>query len=191
MIRNSTIRLKKGNCKHPGCGYYGELLGGKCQNHYWGDRRMASAARLEEKELKQNKSLSAVVEDLDAVFSQYVRLKVSDENGYCVCYGCSKVYYWTEMQCCHYIPRIHMGTRFLEENCFCGCISCNKNDGGKLSSYSEHFAALIERERIGGVEALEEQARTEYSFSVSELKSLISFYSKEVGRLRKTKPLKD
>src|ERR1700744_2840893 len=101
----STIRQKKGNCSHPGCGYNGSLIGGKCQNHYWGDRRMKSVARLEEKELVKDESLSAVIEDLDAVFSQFVRLRDSDENGYITCYCCGARFYWTDCDCMHFIPR--------------------------------------------------------------------------------------
>lgn len=186
----STIRQKKGECEHPGCTYKGPLTKNLCPTHYWAGIKMKSAAKFEEKELELNESLSTVVDDFDTVFSQYIRLKASDENGYCVCYGCSKVYYWTDMQCCHYIPRTHMNTRFLEENCVCGCQQCNKNEGGNLSSYSVHFGNLIERDRVGGVEALEEQARMEYSYGISEIKGRISFYNKEVNRMRKTKPLK-
>jgi len=190
MGYGSTIRPKLGVCNHPGCSYKGPLTKGKCQPHYWTGIKLKSAAKFEERDLEQNENLSTVIDDLDVIFSQYIRLKASDENGYCVCYGCSKGYYWTEMECCHYIPRIHKNTRFLEENCFCGCHSCNKNDGGKLSSYSVHFGNLIERDRVGGVELLEEQARTEYNYTVSEIKELISHYSKEVRVMRKKKPMK-
>lgn len=187
---NSSIRIKEGRCKHPGCSYGGPLTKGLCNFHYWNGVKLRSVSKLEEKELQENESLSIVIEDLDSVFSQWIRLKNSDENGYCTCYGCSKVYYWTEMQCCHYIPRIHKNTRFLEENCFCGCPNCNKNEGGRLSSYSEYFGNLIERDRVGGVEALEEQARIEYNYGVSELKGLISYYSKQVSAIKKSKPMK-
>lgn len=190
MRYGSTIRQKKGTCKHPGCGKNGPVTKGLCSVHYWMKIRLKSAAKFEEQELEQNESLSTVMQDLDVLFSQWIRLKASDDNGYCVCYGCGAVHYYTEMQCCHYIPRSHKNTRYLEENCVCGCSFCNKNEGGKLSSYSEHFGNLIERDRSGGVEALEEQARMEYSYTVSEVKGLISFYSKEVGTLRKKKPLK-
>ena len=190
MYRSSTIRPKIGNCQHPSCSYVGPLTKGLCGPHYWTGVKMKSAAKFEEKELEQNESLSTVIEELDILFSQYIRLKASDENGYCTCYGCSKVLYWTEAQAAHYIPRSHMNTRFLEENVVCGCPSCNKNSGGKLSSYSSHFGNLIEKDRVGGVEALEDQAKVQYNYSVSEIKGLIAFYSKEVGRMRKSKPLK-
>lgn len=190
MAYGSTIRQKKGTCQHPGCGKFGPTTKSLCSVHYWQAVRLKSAAKFEEQELQQNETLSTVIEDLDIVFSQYIRLKASDENGYCTCCGCDKVYYWTEMESCHYIPRAHKNTRFLEENCVCGCHSCNKNEGGLLSSYSTHFGNLIEKDRPGGVEYLEEQARMEYNYGISEIKGLISFYSKEVNRMRKTKPLK-
>lgn len=189
-MKNSTIRQKIGHCEYPGCSYNGPLTKKLCPSHYWSGIKLRSAAKFEEKELQQNESLSTVIDDLDTIFSQYVRLKASDENGYCICYGCLKVYYWTDMQCCHYIPRAHMNTRFLEENCACGCQTCNKHEGGFLSSYSIQFGELIEKNRKGGVEALEEQARMEYNYGISEVKSLISFYSKEVTAMRKTKPMK-
>lgn len=190
MGYGSTIRPKYGNCQHPGCKIYGPLTKKLCSIHYWQSIKLKSAEKFEKIELEQNESLSTVIDDLDVVFSQYVRLKSSDDNGYCVCYGCSKVYYWTNMECCHYIPRGHMNTRFLEENCVCGCHGCNKNEGGKLSSYSIHFGNLIEKDRTGRVEYLEEQGRMDYNYSISEVKELVSYYSKEVNVMRKIKPLK-
>jgi len=187
---NSTIRQKKGKCSHPGCGYQGPLTKSMCPSHYWSGIRLKSAAKFEEQELQQNETLSTVIDDLDVVFSQYIRLKASDENGYCGCLGCGRGYYWTDMECCHYIPRVHKNTRFLEENCLPGCHSCNKNEGGLLSSYSPHFGNIIEKDRSGGVEYLEEQARMEYNYGVSEIKGLISHYSRLVNKMRKTKPMK-
>lgn len=186
MLRNSTIRAKQGNCSHPGCTYYGPLTKGKCHNHYWSDIRMKSVARLEEKEISQNESLSTVLEDLDLIFSQFIRLRDSDENGYVTCPCCGSVNYWTECDNMHFIPRIHKNTRYSEENCYGGCRSCNQLKDGNIAA----FGAFIERLRPGGVDLLEEQARVAYSFTVWEIKSLISHYSKEVNRMKKTKPLK-
>lgn len=185
MSYNSTIRQKTGHCSHPGCNYKGSLIGGKCQNHYWSGRRMVSAARFEEKELEQNQSLSTVIEDLDAVFSQYIRLKNSDENGYITCY-CGAVVYWTEADNSHFVPRAHMNTRFSEDNCNPSCRKCNQTLKGNLLVYG----AWLEANRPGSVEALEDQARVRYDYTVSELKGLISYYSKEVNQMRKKKPMK-
>lgn len=182
----STIRQKKGVCSHPACNYSGPLTKGLCQNHYWSAIRMKSVAKLEEKEAIRNESLSAVIDDLDVVFSQYIRLRDSDENGYVTCYCCEGFVYWTDAQCMHFMPRIHKNTRFSEGNCHGGCKNCNERKGGNLKVYGEH----LERDRPGTVEALEEQARAPYNYDVPELKGLISHYSKEVKRLKKLKPLK-
>ena len=186
MPYGSTIRQKKGNCAHPGCGYYGPLIGGKCESHYWGDRRMKSVARLEAKELERYESLSAVVEDLDAVFSQFIRLRDSDENGYITCYCCGRVEYYTDCDCMHFQDRDHMNTRFSEDNCKGGCRICNQRKDGNLRAFAEH----LEQDRPGSVEALEEQARAPYKYDVPELKSLIAYYSKQVKAMKAKKPMK-
>jgi hypothetical protein len=147
---------------------------------------MKSVARLEEKEVERDESLSAVIEDLDAVFSQFIRLRDSDENGYLHCYCCSVSVYWTEAESMHYVPRIHKNTMFSEDNCHGGCKTCNGPKRGNLEAYAEH----LERDRPGIVDALEEQARAPYKYDVPELKGLISYYSKEVRRMKKLKPMK-
>jgi hypothetical protein len=186
MAYGSTIRQKKGNCSHPGCVYFGPLIGGKCNSHYWSAVKMKSVAKLEEKEEAKYERLADVMEDLDAVFSQFIRLRDSDENGYIACYCCGSVVYWVEADCMHYVPRIHKNTRYSEDNCKGGCSSCNRAKGGNLKAYGDH----LERDRPGSVDALEEQARAPYNYDIPELKSLISYYAKEVRAMRAKKPLK-
>lgn len=187
MYRNSTIRQKNGSCSHPGCSNNGPLVKGLCGIHYWGGVRFKSVAKIEERETAKDESLSAVIEDLDAIFSQYIRLRDSDENGYIACYcECGRIVYWTEADCMHFMDRDHMNTRFSEDNCHGGCKTCNQYRKGNLWAYGNH----LERDRSGMVEALSEQARARYKYDVSELKSLISYYSKEIKRMKKLKPMK-
>jgi len=126
------------------------------------------------------------MDDLDAVFSQFIRLRDSDQNGYVTCPCCGAVNYWTECDCMHFMRREHKNTRYCEENCFGGCKTCNQLKDGNLRK----FGAFIESIRPGGVELLEEQAAVSYDYGVSEIKALIAHYSKEVSRMKKTKPLK-
>lgn len=186
MYRNSTIRQKNGPCSCPGCSNNGPLIKGLCNAHYWSGVRLKSVVKMEERETTQNESLSTVMEDLDAVFSQYIRLRDSDENGYITCYCCCAVEYWTDCDCMHFMPRIHKNTRFSEDNCKGGCKNCNQAKEGNLAAYGDH----LEKDRPGSVEALEEQARAPYSFDVPELKSLISYYAKEIRSMKKLKPMK-
>lgn len=181
----STIRQKKGVCSHPGCGYSGPLTKGLCGNHYWSGIKMKSVAKMEEKELVRDESLSAVIDDLDAIFSQYIRLRDSDENGYLTCY-CGKMVYYTEADNSHFMPRAHMNTRFSEDNCTGSCRHCNQTLKGNLQVYG----AWLEQRRPGSVEALEDQAAAPYKYDVSELKGLIAYYAKEVRVMKAKKPLK-
>jgi len=185
MGYGSTIRPKYGNCQHPGCKTYGPLTKKLCGIHYWQSVKLKSAEKFEKIELEQNESLSTVIEDLDAVFSQYIRLRDSDENGYITCY-CGKVVYWTEADNSHFMPRSHMNTRYSDENCNSSCRHCNQTLKGNLLVYG----AWLETKRPGSVEALEDQAKVRYDWTVSELKTIIAYYSKEVNAMRKKKPLK-
>jgi hypothetical protein len=158
-----------------------------CQNHYWSNNRLRSAAKSDAKEIEKDESLSAVIEDLDAVFSQFIRLRDSDENGYVTCYcECGRVIYWTEAECMHFRDRDHMNTRFSEDACKAGCHQCNCLKDGNIRAFGEH----LERDRPGSVEAIEDQARAKYKYDVSELKGLIAYYSKEVRAMRAKKPMK-
>lgn len=182
----STIRQKYGSCQHPGCKTYGPLTKKLCGIHYWQSVKIKSVTKLEEKEVQANESLSTVIEDLDVVFSQFIRLRDSDENGYVICPCCGDRNYWTDCDNMHFIPRAHMITRFSEENCYGGCVDCNRALSGNLRAYGEYLESI----RPGSVEILEEQATIIYRYSVSELKGLISHYSSLVKSMRKTKPLK-
>ena len=58
-----------------------------------------------------------IVKKLDAIFSQYIRLKDADHNGNVTCFTCGKVeHYKKGMQCGHFQSRKHLATRFDEEN---------------------------------------------------------------------------
>lgn len=71
----------------------------------------------EKKKAKAGLSKSKLRDKLDAVFSKYIRLKYSDDKGYCRCISCGKVFPWKEIQNGHYMSRRYMSTRFSEDNC--------------------------------------------------------------------------
>jgi hypothetical protein len=74
---------------------------------------------------------------LDRIFSEYVRLKAADENGYCKCVTCGKVYHWKEIHCGHFISRAVKATRFNETNCNPQCVNCNTYNQGKWLEYEQ------------------------------------------------------
>lgn len=156
------------------------LIGKLCQRHYWDSNRRKSAAKLQTK-LTGNSDKKTVIEDADAMFSQVVRLSHADDHGNVKCYTCGKVHRWKQMQCGHFIPRIHMLTRFSEDNCKPQCPTCNMLKDGNLIAFAQH----LESDRPGAVEMLEEQANNVYTYDIDELKSMIGNWADRKKELLK------
>lgn len=84
-----------------------------------------------------------------------VRLKASDDNGYCQCVTCGKVDHYKQMQGGHFIERGKSATKLLEENIHPQCRGCNcfkmKTATGVLiyrqfmvDTYGEDFVKEVE-----------------------------------------------
>lgn len=168
MGYNTTIRPRLGKCPMCCNDKNVPLVAGLCNSHYWDNNRRKSAAKFEAK-LTGQEGKQTVIDDTDAMFSQVVRLSHADEFGKVECYTCGTVMHWKKMQCGHFIPRIHMLTRFSEDNCKPQCPTCNILKNGNLVAFAEH----LNRDRAGAVEALEEQSRNVYTYEVDELKAMI------------------
>ena len=68
-----------------------------------------------------------LVKKLDAIFSEYIRRKYADKNGFVKCYTCNKKAYWKGegMQNGHFISRSSRILRWREDNCRPQCYACN------------------------------------------------------------------
>lgn len=176
---NSTIKAKTGICPLCSDGKEKPLTKGLCVLHYWMQIKTKSAAKQQEKEVIKEESLSTLINDLDVVFSRYIRIKNSDLYGNVKCISCNSEGHWRDFDCGHFIPRGNMYTRFLEQNCAPQCIKCNRVKNGNLAVY----AKAIELINPGCVELLMEQGRIVYNYSRDELKSMIADYTKKVKKL--------
>jgi hypothetical protein len=156
------------------------LVAGFCERHYWDNNRRKSAAKFQAKITGQDDK-QIVIDDTDAMFSQVIRLSHADEKGMVECYTCGAIQHWKQMQCGHFIPRIHMLTRFSEDNCKPQCKMCNEGKDGNLVAFAEH----LNHDRSGAVEMLEEQARNIYHYEVDELKAMIGNYAAKKKELLK------
>lgn len=76
---------------------------------------------------------------LDRAFSEYVRRKACDPQGYVACVTCGRKGYWRSMQCGHFVKRVHLATRWDERNVGVQCWRCNETLDGNL----EAFEAVI------------------------------------------------
>jgi serine protease inhibitor len=74
--------------------------------------------------LKQPK-LTTLKKKLDRIFSEYIRRRNADSNGFVKCYTCCKTDHWKNMDCGHWQKRQHLATRYNEINCQTQCRACN------------------------------------------------------------------
>lgn len=107
-----TILRKKKICIQ--CGQEKYIYAyGRCQ----GCDRLVNMALKKGKKAEKKETISALTEELDTVFSEFIRLRNADKNGMVTCYTSGKIMYWKRAQCGHFISRRHIGTRFNEINC--------------------------------------------------------------------------
>lgn len=119
-------------------------------------------------------------------FSLYIRLKHSDENGYCKCYTCGAVRHYSKLDCGHGIGRQHKATKFDEKNNRPQCKPCNGFEGGKR----EEFKRQMDLEHGPGTwELMELKARQTVKRGQFEFDVLEKYYKGLVKELLKTKTL--
>lgn len=124
---------------------------------------------------------------LDEVFSKYIRLKYSDEHGYCRCISCGKVHFWKQIQNGHYMSRRHLATRWSEDNCRPQCVACNIFNQGAAQMYRRNLVEQIGEERVTWIESFAHTSAKEKSDF--EYKAMIEEYTKKVNELLKNKQL--
>ena len=116
---------------------------------------------------------------LDTVFSQYIRLRDSN-NGIIKCCSCGKFVSIKQSDAGHFINRQHMNTRFDETNVHAQCRKCNRFDEGNLPAY-----ALFIQKKYGEdyIEKLLIKKRIVRKFTDFEIKALVKHYRNKIKEL--------
>jgi hypothetical protein len=121
---------------------------------------------------------------LDRIFSEYIRLRDSDSNGYCRCISCGAIHHWKECDAGHYVNRSHMSTRFDEKNVNAQCRRCNRFDEGNQIGYTK---GLIRKYGSGIINELDVKKHSVSKITRAEYELLINHYKVEVMELKKVK----
>ena len=74
---------------------------------------------------RKKTTVAQEVEKAAKLLQRYVRLKASDDNGYCQCVTCGKVDHYKAMQGGHFIPRTRTILKLYEGNIWPQCPHCN------------------------------------------------------------------
>jgi hypothetical protein len=111
------------------------------------------------------------------VFSQFIRQRDADENGYCKCFTCGLIRHWKQMDCGHGIGRQHWGTRYSEKNNHAQCKKCNGFEGGKREVYK---VEVDKRYGNGTWDLLELASKQRRKISQFEIDALEKYYKQKL-----------
>lgn len=122
--------------------------------------------------MKKKPTHSQLKQKLDAVFSLYIRRKYA-RGDTVKCFTCFTEKPVKEMQCGHFIPRSHLSTRWLEENCHPQCVGCNVFMKGRMDVYAYQLTVKYGPDILKKLLALKHTIR---KFSPQELQEMIDRY---------------
>lgn len=123
---------------------------------------------------------------LDRIFSEYIRLRDADNNGYIRCISCGKVVFWKDADNGHFINRKHMSLRFSETNCNAQCRACNRFDEGNMTGYNLGMIKKYGQQVVDLLILAKNQAN---KISNTEYKILITHYKQKVKEIKSQKNL--
>jgi len=107
------------------------------------------------------------------IFSQYIRQKYADKNGYVNCYTCGVKKHWKEQQCGHGLGGRGNSILFDEELVRVQCPQCNIFKGG---NYDVFHAKLIEENGLKWFNDKLKLKHTTKQFTRKELEMLYEKY---------------
>ena len=131
--------------------------------------------------MKQN--IATLTRKLDKVFSEFIRLRDSKpyDFRYFKCISCGQIKPYEQMDCGHFVSRIHKATRWDEDNCNGECRACNRMSSDHIIYYQRNLEQKIGRDRVDMILARSRQVK---KWSAWELETLIKHYEQEIEKLK-------
>ena len=110
-----------------------------------------------------------------------VRLKASDDNGYCECVTCGKILPWNEAHGGHYIPKGHSSYwSLVEENVHVQCPGCN-NFGMKHGTAAQQYTLyMLDTYGRDFVEDMENRKRDERKLYKKDYLDMIKEWTEQI-----------
>lgn len=121
---------------------------------------------------------------LDKIFSQYVRLRDSDEYGYGLCVSCGARKHWKEADAGHFLTRAKLSIRWDEMNVHLQCKQCNM-----LGQQYRYGVELEKRYGKKAVFELIKKGETMCRIAPHEYEERIQHYQQRVDELRGAKDM--
>lgn len=122
-----------------------------------------------------------LINKLDTVFSEFIRLRDSDSNGICKCITCNTPDHWRQVDAGHFVTRENMATRWEEENVHAQCQSCNRFKSGKQY---EHGLAVDRKHGAGTASKLIVKSKSPCNWEDFEIETMAKYYRNAVKELK-------
>lgn len=123
----------------------------------------------------------------DKWFSEWIRLRDADANGYAPCITTGKRRHWRDMDCGHYLSRAKQATRYDERNAHAQSGNANRFQGGH---FMEHGLAIDRIHGPGTCAELVQLALQECRRSAQDFQYIADKYHAAVLVIREREPQK-
>ena len=120
------------------------------------------------------------------VFSEFIRLRDSDEHGIGKCFTCSFRAEWKRFDAGHGIGRQHKAVKYDERNVHSQCKRCNGFEGGQQAIYKEEVNKKYGPQTW---DTLVIKSRQVCKRGQAEIDVMTAHYKKEVAKLKAEKNL--
>lgn len=142
------------------------------------------AARGKTAHKQKKKSIKTLKNKLWMVFSKYIRLRDSDEDGYCKCFTSGERMWWRDAQAGHFQSRRFNSTFIHEKNSHAQSPYDNIFLAGNQYIYGKRLDEVYGE---GTADELIALSRQTFKMTIPWLEEQYQHYSKEVERLLLTK----
>lgn len=115
------------------------------------------------------------------IFSEWIRLRDADENGYCVCITSGRRVHWKECDAGHFISSRHLNTKYNEKNVNAQSRHDNRFQYGRQYEYG---LAIDKKYGKGTAENLLIQSRILCKRGKFEIDALTTYYKDQVRLLK-------
>jgi hypothetical protein len=137
---------------------------------------------------KKRMSISQLTKKLDTVFSLFIRLTDSDDQGMVKCFTCDGVHHYKAIQNGHFQSRRFMSTRFDVVNCAPQCYACNVGMSGMQYEFGKRIDLLYGK---GVADLTVQKSKVVHKFTPEEMLGMIEFYKDKVEKLKQKKNIFD
>ena len=126
------------------------------------------------------KERAKVVEQLDKVFSEYIRRRTADDRGFVRCYTCGVEKHWKETHAGHFMSRGKYATRWNETNVQVQCVSCNIFKAGEQYKFG---VRLDQEHGEGTAEEMMYLSNQSGKYTIHELRDMVKQYQQKLREL--------